>query len=103
MHLPIQLLCLWMITSGASLAHVMHSGAGGDVEQGALVASLPAAMLAQLLVGFSLSSMLVYRRDARLRSCFLRSRHAAAVLAAVRADDKVAPLPSTGALCGAFF
>lgn len=73
LHLPLHLLCLWICTAGTSFAHIMSGGATS--------ASLPAAMLAQLLIGFLLSSLLVYRREAHLRKAFLASRRAAACLA----------------------
>ena len=68
LHLPLHLLCLWVLTAGSSAARPLgHSTAAAAV-----------AVLSQLLVGFLLSSWLVYVQERRLRSRFLASRRAAA-------------------------
>lgn len=66
-HLPLHLLCLWALTAACSVAHL----------SGACPAAAATALLAQLLVGFLLSTLLAYRREQRLRSSFLQKRAAA--------------------------
>lgn len=77
LHLPLHLLCLWIVAAGTSLAHMLRAGSAAEAG---LAASLSLALVAQLLIGFLLSSLLVYHREDRLRFCFLRSRRAAACL-----------------------
>jgi hypothetical protein len=84
--MPMHLLCLWVLTAGASLAHMRCRAAAAP----SLLVSLPAAMMAQLVAGFLLSSLLVYMREARLRAGFLASRRAAAGLAGGRGKGQKA-------------
>jgi len=77
-HLPLHLLCLWVLTAGTTVAHTLSGSA----------TSVGGALLAQLLLGFLLSSCLVYRREAHLRASFLNSRRAAACLAAPGSRQK---------------
>ena len=69
-HLPVHLLCLWLVTSAAALRSPAPAAAP----------PLPALVAAQLAIGFGLGSWLAYQRDAALRARFLRSRRAAACL-----------------------
>lgn len=69
-HLPVHLLCLWVLTSAAALR--------GPAAAAAM--PLPAVVSCQLALGFGLGTWLAYTRDARLRARFLRSREAAACL-----------------------
>lgn len=86
-HLPLHLLCLWVLTASTTLAHTRSGSA----------TSAGGALLAQLLLGFLLSTCLVYRREAELRARFLNSRRAAACLAASGSRQKrppQAPVPA---------
>ena len=80
LHMPLHLLCLWVLTVAASLAHMRCRAAAAP----SLLVSLPVAMMAQLGAGFLLPSLLVSMREARLRAGFLLSRRAAACLAGGR-------------------
>ncbi|KAL4451770.1 hypothetical protein ABPG75_007432 [Micractinium tetrahymenae] len=83
MHLPLHLLCLWALTAASSVAHLSGSGP----------ASAAWALLAQLVVGFLLSTALAYCRELRLRGSFLQARIAAASLGSPRQKVATAAAP----------
>lgn len=82
-HLPLHLLCLWALTAACSVAHL--TGAGR--------ATAATALLAQLVVGFLLSTVLAYRREQRLRTSFLQRRAAAGCPGSPRAQSARPAVP----------
>ena len=87
------LLCLWCLTAGTTLAHLRCSG----LARGACPAGAPpihAAILAQLLCGFLLASLLAYLREARTRRRFLHTSHRAAAYLRRQALPASQPAPA---------
>lgn len=71
------LLCLWLLTAGATLAHVRPASCP---RAGACPAAPPitVVILSQLVCGFLLASLLAYHSEAGRRRRFLRTSHRAA-------------------------
>jgi hypothetical protein len=72
-HLPGAPACVWIVTAATSLTHACRAG----TTLPAAGLSLPAAMAAQLLVGFLAPSLVVRCCEASLRSRFLGTRQPA--------------------------
>ncbi|PRW57073.1 hypothetical protein C2E21_4280 [Chlorella sorokiniana] len=93
-HLPVHLLCLWVVTAGATLAHVRGAGCP---TAAACPAALPitAVIAAQLVVGFLLASLLAYQAEAGRRRRFLHTSHRAAAFLRRQALPPTSP-PAAG-------
>ncbi|KAL4853331.1 hypothetical protein ACK3TF_005678 [Chlorella vulgaris] len=76
LHLPLHLACIWIVTAATSLTNACRTG----TTLPAAGLSLPAAMAAQLLVGFLAPSLVVRCCEASLRSRFLGTRQPALCL-----------------------
>lgn len=92
-HLPVHLLCLWIVTAGATLAHVRSGGCSTPAACPA-TASITAVIASQLIIGFLLASWLAYTREASRRRRFLHTSHRAASFLRRQALPPPPPAPA---------